>query len=571
MALPTGAIPAAPPNLAADESGKQEYFEALNKTLKALEDRSANSINLWNVAGQFLNPGRTGSFGEALGNVAGSVGRDVEKQLDMALPIAQMRANIAGQKYQVENEAKALNMFANAVGITPAQAAGAIESGNVTPDMLSKIPSNLFVAINRLDPKLGESINKGFSMDVERRKLVNEDIKNGLSVADMVAKYGQGIMAYLPSTLPSSSKPAEPKAGEPKPAEEPVKKLLTPKDLALQIENDFGIKLGPLALERTREQQQDLINRAGKGEKGIYKPSPLVDGKDVYHENAIDVPQTVPESYLRARGYYRPDKNDPVHAVPLPGFGQSEKKTSSATAAPKPVDISKVTVGSDISELPLAAQAEVKKARTNSQDKMYEVHRSEIAAYNPQMTEETANRLRELHDIASKRPNIFGLMQQQGLLSALKNSAQEGIQFGRLGSIALPVQTFEEKMKLSPADQKVLRRASQLMAEQFFENAKADKSVLGPQISNADAQFLQRPMVTEKDAASTVQYWAKNHLLLNAQRGELFKSLQQHDERFGANVPFGSYFGSDPYVNIVKKYSDLNKQLRQRYPDFGAK
>jgi len=162
-------------------------------------------------------------------------------------------------------------------------------------------------------------------------------------------------------------------------------------------------------------------------------------------------------------------------------------------------------------------------------------------------------------------------MQQQGLLSALKNSAQEGIQFGRLGSIALPVQTFEEKMKLSPADQKVLRRASQLMAEQFFENAKADKSVLGPQISNADAQFLQRPMVTEKDAASTVQYWAKNHLLLNAQRGELFKSLQQHDERFGANVPFGSYFGSDPYVNIVKKYSDLNKQLRQRYPDFGAK
>jgi hypothetical protein len=489
----------------------------------------------------------------------------------MALPIAQMRANIAGQKYQVENETKALNMFANAVGITPAQAAGAIESGNVTPDMLSKIPSNLFVAINKLDPKLGESINKGFSMDVERRKLVNEDIKNGLSVADMVAKYGEGIKVYLPANLQSGSKPAEPKPAETKPTEEPVKKLLAPKDLALQIENDFGIKLGPLALERTRDQQQDLINRAGKGEKGIYKPAPLVDGKDVYHQGAIDVPQTVPESYLRARGYHRPDKNDPVHAVPIPGFGQSEKKTSSAPAVPKPVDISKVTVGSDISELPLAAQAEVKKTRTNSQDKMYEVHRSEIAAYNPQMTDETANRLRELHDIASKRPNIFGLMQQQGLLSALKNSAQEGIQFGRLGSIALPVQTFEQNMKLSPADQRILRRASQLMAEQFFENAKADKSVLGPQISNADAQFLQRPMVTEKDAASTVQYWAKNHLLLNAQRGELFKSLQQHDERFGANVPFGSYFGSDPYINIVKKYSDLNKQLRQRYPDFGAK
>lgn len=571
MALPTGAIPAAPPNLGADESGKKEYFDALTKTLKALEDRSANSINLWNVAGQFLNPGRTGSFGEALGNVAGSVGRDVEKQLDMALPIAQMRANIAGQKYQVENEAKALGLFANAVGITPAQAAGAIESGNVTPDMLSRIPSNLFVAINKLDPKLGESINKGFSMDVERRKLVNEDIKNGLSVAEMVAKYGEGIKVYLPSTLPKGSKPEEPKATEPKPAEEPVKKLLAPKDLALQIENDFGIKLGPAALERTREQQQDLINRAAKGEKGIYKPAPLVDGKDVYHEGAIDVPQSVPESYLRARGYHRPDKNDPVHAVPIPGFGQSEKKTSSAPTVSKPVDVSKVTIDSDISDLPLAAQAEVKKTRANSQDKSYEVHRTEIIGYTPQMTEATANRLRELHDLAGKRPNIFGLMQQQGLLSALKNSAQEGVQIGRLGSIALPVQTFEEKMKLSPSDQKVLRRASQLIAEQFFEDAKAVKSVLGPQISNADAEFMQRPMVSEKDAASTVQYWVKNHLLLNAQRGEMFKALQQHDQKYGANAPFGSYFGSDPYINIVKKYGDLNKQLRQRYPDFGAK
>jgi hypothetical protein len=483
-----------------------------------------------------------------------------------------MRANSAGQKYQVENETKALNMFANAVGITPAQAAGAIESGNVTPDMLSRIPSNLFVAINKLDPKLGESINKGFSMDVERRKLVNEDIKNGLSVADMVAKYGEGIKVYLPANLQSGSKPAEPKPVETKPAEEPVKKLLAPKDLAIQIENDFGIKLGPLALERTRDQQQDLIDRAGKGEKGIYKPAPLVDGKDVYHQGAIDVPQTVPESYLRARGYHRPDKNDPVHAVPLPGFGETEKKiAATASTTSKPVDLSKVTVASDISELPLAAQAEVKKTRANSQDKAYEVNRNEIVSYTPQMTETTANRLRELHDIAGKRPNIFGLMQQEGLLSALKNSAQDGVQFGRLGSISAPVQTFEEKMKLSPADQRILRRASQLIAEQFFEDAKAVKSVLGPQISNADAEFMQRPMVSERDAASSVQYWAKSHLLLNAQRGELFKALQQHDKQFGSNVPFGSYFGSDPYLNIVKKYGDLNKQLRQRYPDFGSK
>ena len=568
MALPTGAIPAAPQNLGSDQGAQQEYFDALNKTLKALETRSDNGVNLWNVAGQFLNPGRTGSFGEALGNVAGSVGRDVEKQQELALPIAQMRANIAGQKYQVENETKALNMFAGAIGLTPAQAAGAIESGNLTPDLLSRVPSNLYVAINKLDPKLGDSIKNGFNMDVERRKLVNDDIKNGLTVADMIAKYGEGIKVYLPANY----KPAEPNkqtTTTTTKVEEPVKKMLAPKDLALQIENDFGIKLGPLALTRTRDEQQSLIDRAAKGEKGIYKPSAVVDGKDIYHEGAIDVPQTVPESYLRARGYYRPDKNDPVHAVPLPGFGGEDAKVS--TTVSKPADLKNVTVASDISDLPLATQAEIKKTRTASQDKMYETHRADIISYTPQMTEGTANRLRELHDIAGQRPNIFGLMQQKGLLSAIKNSAAEGITAGRLGSISLPVQTFIEKNNLNTADQKILRRASQLMAEQFFEDAKAEKSVLGPSISNNDAVLMKAPMVTEKDAATTIQYWAKNHLLLNSQRGEMFKSLQQHDQKYGANVPFGSYFGSDPYINIVKKYSDLNKQLRQRYPDFGSK
>ena len=119
---------------------------------------------------------------------------------------SQMRANIAGQKYQVQNEAKALNMFASAMGMNPAQAANAVESGNMTPDMLSRIPSNLYVAIAKLDPKLGESIKNAFGMDVERRKLVNEDIKNGMNVADLIAKYGSGITAYLPPSVRDPSK-----------------------------------------------------------------------------------------------------------------------------------------------------------------------------------------------------------------------------------------------------------------------------------------------------------------------------------------------------------------------------
>ena len=196
-------------------------------------------------------------------------------------------------------------------------------------------------------------------------------------------------------------------------------------------------------------------------------------------------------SYLRARGYYRPDKEDPVHAVPIPGWkpsGGGEAPVVSEKPAEKPTG--EIRLDSDLSDLPLAKRAEIKESRVKSQDKVYENHRSEILSYTPAMTEATTNRLRELHDIADRHGNIFGLMQQKGLLSAIKNSAQEGFNLGRGYSISVPVQTFVEKYNLKPEDQRILRRASQLLAEQFFEDAKAEKSVLGPQISNADAQFM---------------------------------------------------------------------------------
>jgi hypothetical protein len=548
MALPTSNLPAAPQGLGMDSDGRQEYFDALNKTLSALEQRGNQGINWWNVAGQFLNPGRTGQFSESLGNVASTVGRDVEKQQEYALPIAQMRASIAGQKYQVGNETKALGILAKALDTTPEKANEMVSSGEMTPDMLSKVPSGMYVMLNKLDPKLGEGIKNAFSMDVERRKLVNDDVKNGLTVTELRAKYGDAVSQYLPTQL--QKKTSAPNA----PSE-----IVAPKDLASQIETDFGVKLGPAALDRTKDQQKDLGDRAARGEKGVFKPAPVVEGKEKYHEGAIDVPQTVPESYMRARGYYRPDpKGDPVHYVPL-----TNKPAPKTTAAAE----------EDLSELPLAERGKVMTSRTEASDKRYGDQLAEISKWIPSTTEQTDSRLREIHNIANSKygPRIFGIMQQQGLISGLQNAAQEGITAGRLGSISAPVKTFLEKTKLSPDDQKVLRRASQLFAEQFFENAKAAKSALGPQISNADAQFMQRPMATEADADTSIKYWVKNHMLFNKQKADEFTALRDFEKRGGAQRSPGAYFSSPGYVDVNGRYSSLRKQLQEQYPDFGAK
>ena len=94
---------------------------------------------------------------------------------------------------------------------------------------------------------------------------------------------------------------------------------LQPNELARKIESEFKVKLGPASLTRTSDQQLDLIKRAAAGEKNIFMPAPIKAGKDVYHENAIDVPTTVSESWMNSHGYFRPfPQKDPVHYVLKP-------------------------------------------------------------------------------------------------------------------------------------------------------------------------------------------------------------------------------------------------------------
>ena len=87
-----------PPSfLGADSDAQKEYFDALNKALTSLESRQG--VNLFNVAGALFNPGRTGQAFEAIGNAASAAGRDIERDEARAPAIAQMRAQLAGQKY----------------------------------------------------------------------------------------------------------------------------------------------------------------------------------------------------------------------------------------------------------------------------------------------------------------------------------------------------------------------------------------------------------------------------------------------------------------------------------------
>ena len=110
MATSIGALPKETPFGTGElvDPARQEYLDATDKIVKALEARGNNNVNLWNVAGAFLNPGRTGSFGEGLSNAATSVGKDMDRAQEYQLPIAQMKAQLAKQKYDMAQNTQIL-------------------------------------------------------------------------------------------------------------------------------------------------------------------------------------------------------------------------------------------------------------------------------------------------------------------------------------------------------------------------------------------------------------------------------------------------------------------------------
>jgi hypothetical protein len=186
----TGALPTAPVGIGADQDASKEYLAALTKVQQALENR--NQINLFNVAGQFFNPGRSGQFSEALGNVATSVGKDISEQQNAEPNIAMMRAQLAGQKYTMSNDAKAASLIAQTLGVTPAEASQAVSSGDMSADQMNKL-AKIYPTIAQLSPTRGELVKNMFTMNKDLTEMGIKERQVAIPEAEFAYKTGKQL------------------------------------------------------------------------------------------------------------------------------------------------------------------------------------------------------------------------------------------------------------------------------------------------------------------------------------------------------------------------------------------
>jgi hypothetical protein len=461
--MPTAALPKAPLSMGTDEGAQSEYFDALNEAVEALKVRQG--ANMWNVAGALLDPGRTGSFGEALGRVGQVMGKEQEQRQAMQLPIAQLRAQIAGQKYELANQAEGMKMLGQLLGTSPQQTAEGVQSGRFPGGITRRITPEIYSAFAAKYPKLGEVLKNAASMENDAIKNFIELAKSGVSLAEMEAKFGSDFLELIPKEYINLLRP-----GQAQPPQQPS----TP----LTVEGAAAAP-APISQPPTTEQMRQ------------------------------------------------------------PGVDKS---------------------------IPLAVRAKGIEERQKIGDEEWKEQRVVFNSWTPDRVNNNIRDLKELHDLADKYPQIWALMQKQGFFAGLQAAAEKGVNTP-WGAFSVPVQEFLTKVKLPPDEQKVLARASTIIARQFFENARVNKAVLGPQISNADVTLLQAPMVSTKDAADAIKYYAKESILGMKMRQDYFGALRNWDKETGMKVPFGDFFGSNTFNDIAQRYQNLYDQLyNQHYP-----
>jgi murein DD-endopeptidase MepM/ murein hydrolase activator NlpD len=575
MAL-TGALPSLPSAIGADTEAQKEYTDAISKVLASLQDR--NQVNLFNVAGAFLDPGRTGNVGEALGRASMSVGRDIEAMRAAEPSIAMMRAQLAGQKYEMGNQGKALNLLADTFGMTPQATSQAISTGNLSSSMVSKLTPEIYTTVSLLYPKLGETLKNAFGMDVERQKLINETDKGSTDAAKLVIENGPGVIPLLPKRFTGNLQ------GQQAPAAGPALNFKPPVDGPMT--SPFGMRKDPVDPSKTAMHNgidfggtpgapvsavlPGVVKSAGaKGQYGNMVEVEHKDGSISYyaHLDAINVKpgdkidQGTPIGTLGSTGKstgahvefgVRKD-GKPIDPTPL--FGQK----------PAGDAIQVASLGNE--NLPIAKQSEVGKTRVLEADKPYQTKVDMITNYTPQVVSASNRNLDELDQLAAKYPRAFGLLKRQGTLAAIQAAAQKGIQANAgqySASISAPVTEFLTKYRLSETEQDAITRASQIIGEEFLNNVKTNKGLLGVNPTDNDARLLQAPMASLDDSARAIQAWSRRQTLVNMERGELYSALEQHRRRVGATAPPSSFFSSKDYTNVLDSYAPRYKQLESQ-------
>jgi len=539
MALPT--VPVT--SFGGDTSAQKEYLDALNKVMESLQGQA--EPNLFSLAGALGKPTPTGHWSEALASGASEFGRQQAEQQKLAPSLAQMRASIAGQKYEMQNDAKALDLIGNKLGLSPTEAESALSQGNIDKNQISTL-QELYPVIAQLSPKRAEMVKQMFSMGVETQKLKTEQdkllmdvVSKGMDLQKFRAQYGDEAVDSLPQYIkdalikntvaPQPEKPSEPTKNQPI----DVSKITNLLGSNLTVTSPFGIRIDPISKKETMHNGIDLAGKAGEPLKALFggtviNASPIgqygntvvVEHEDGHHSYYahLDKANVKNGDVIKAGdiignlgssgkstgphveiGIKTPDRKsiNPLDYPPLQGMlggkpAQQEGVLVASTDkyAGFPIEVKRDLMKKDIEKI---------QERMSAIPDMIEAGEKQALIGN------------QLYNAISGNEAAFGLLRgDKDLAKGLANFLENGIKVGNFQA-GFPIEESLRK-NLSPQQQAAVQRVESLLNQISIEQASKMKG----SVSNYEDKMVKSVYGTPANSAEFLKYIA-NRLKIQGQ------------------------------------------------------
>lgn len=551
MALPT-ALPAIPKGMGMDETSGDEYLGAMQNVLQSLQQRT--NPNWFSVAGQLLDPGKTGNVGEAIGRSASEIGRQQERQYEMAPNIALIKAQLLQKGFEMNMKKKGAQILGSIMGTDAEDAQERLKTGNL-PAGLGRLASGKQVAaLMYYDKDAGTAVKTG--IDIEQKnvenaiKLLDSGVEESKALSGMSPDQRQDFKENTNAWRSLLGLPG-PKSGESKPVQQPgaapEPRPVTESSKAPVIEDPAiaARKAGVPVLSglRDNEKQQQLYdNWVASGKQGTPVARPGTSKHEVGNALDVDTAKLTDENrqWLRDNGFAQPawatDKKGKSYD---PNHWERVLPTANQPAVNRPTSqFSDSGLIQRNDETPAQFKERVAKVEEPQIKDAAEIA-SGINKVNIDSLMASSNDLNELKQIANypKANKIFAPLQLQGgenYAQAVTKVAGQLLDSGVSvtlnnvnAKLGLPFEKVYQNINLTPTEKNMATRAMNIIASQVISNIIANKTAAfgGSRVTNYQDQQLSALNANMDQLPKFITGWATRRQVDNAALLELSDSF----------------------------------------------
>jgi LAS superfamily LD-carboxypeptidase LdcB len=527
-----------------------EYRAALKKSVDALENRNSNT-NWFALAGAFAKPTRTGGFGESLGNAATELGNQQAKREEQELPIAQMRAQLAGSNYQLARQQQGAKMLGQILGTSPANAKSTLSSGN-TPGLGRTASGAQLASLMMYDKDAGNALKAGIEADQKTAENAIKLLDSGVEISKATA----GMSAEQRKDFLSNIDTYRAITGIPGPQLSRAQSMFADPATAAR---DAGIPV----LSGLRSNNALYANSVQNGTPGMQPNGvPVAKPGSSMHEtgNAIDVDMkkltTEGRQWLDDNKYIQPKwATDPKHPQYDPNHWEKAGSSIPSQSAQRPYENQEQYAArmAKLEEPQIKDASEITSGLSKTDVDSLMTSNADLNALKAIAAKPNANK-------------IFAPLQLQGGETYAQAATKVAIQQMKEGAqvtagsihagIGVNFEPVYQNLKLSPDEKVEAARAQQIIAQQVINNIIANKTKAfgGSRVTNYQDQQLSALNANMAQLPKFIESWATrrqvdNAALMDAHRE--WTSFQQKALQSNRPVDPREFVLSDEYLKQI--------------------